>query len=157
MILVTFPKHCLPPAFLCFPHYVLTFQTSHTHAFSRVLTLTLVLTCTHSFSRVLTLTCSHVHSFSRVLTLMLIFSHSFSHILLLHTCSLVHSFSHILSHSHTGSHTHLSPHSHPSVALDSSCPCLPLLRDRLAPPSELPTSPFHGSFFLACTSLLKPS
>lgn len=140
LILVAFLKHCLAPSPLVASPSVCSFLTL-SHA--------LILTWAFTLS-------SHVYAFSRVLTLHAHFPRSFSHILLLHTRSLVHSFSHVPTFSHSPSHTGLCPWSHPSMALDSFCPCLPLLRDRPAP-SGLPTSPFPGSCFFAFASVLKPS
>lgn len=62
--------------------------------------------------------------------------HSFSHVLIL-TCSFSCTCPHTCSHTHTLVHTQvLSPLSHPPMALDSSCPFLPLLKDRPAPLSR---------------------
>lgn len=104
-----------------FSFCVLTFQTSHTYSFSH----------SHSFFLVL----SHSHLFSHTLT--------YSHVLTL-TCSLSHTRPHTCSHTHALVHTQaLSPLSRPS-----SCPCFPLFKDRLAPPSGPPMGPFPGNFFL---------
>ena len=111
--LVAFPKHCLAPSPLV--------ASPSVCSFSRPLTLTHSHIHIHSSLCFHTHTRSHIHSFSRAHAHMLTFSHSSSH---------------MLSQSHTGSHTSSLTPFRPS-----SCPCFPLFKDRLAPPSGPPPAP----------------
>lgn len=151
LILIAFLKHCLAPSPLVASPSVCSLSKPLTGARSHM--------CFHTHS------CSQVYAFSRVLTLHSHFPafiltypplpHSFPGSLIL---TRAHFLTRALTHTvtHTGPHMGLCPCSHPSVALDSFCSCLPLLRDRPGP-SGLPTRPFPGSCFFAFTSLLKPS